>query len=850
MNTQDHKQALPPGFRLGNYRVVRVLGAGGFGVTYLCEHGGLGVTVAVKEYLPNDIAVRSGSAVAPKSAADREGYAWGLSRFLDEARTLARFEHSNVVRVRDYFEANGTAYIVMDYEDGEPLDRVLERKGTLTEAQIKRVLLPIVAGLRQVHAAGFLHRDVKPANIFIRRSDESPVLLDFGSARQALSSRSRSVTAIASAGYSPPEQYESGGEQGPWTDIYALSALCYRAITGIAPVEATRRQSRLLRGEDDPLPRLAEVAGGRCSRAFLTAVDRGLRVVERERQGSLDEWRAELEGGAGETVNASTAVRPAPREGRGLTTPAEIEGGRSRRPLGVIALLLAGLLVQAVALWELLDFVLGRSLRRSRSSGEVDADVMSGLLALPVAAAVALALLGRRPKREVIALLLVGLVVQVVALWELVTVLGRARGVVYGLLVLPGAAAVSVVLLGWQRAAGRLRWRAWGQRLLRRMKYGSAPTDWLRRIRMRKWRKAAERGDATAPRRYRAAWLLCGIAVAVAVFLYFATVQGNRVAVASPEPVPAQGMVPEQEEAEGHTTATEIVSRGLSTTVQPIALRKAGPMVGDRFRDCPECPEMAVLPAGSYRMGSPSYEQGRQENEGPVHEVTIAAPFAIGVYEVTVAEFGRFVDETGYPAGSSCITFDGGADRGWRNPGFRQNGRHPAACVSWNDARVYAGWLSQKTGEEYRLPSESEWEYAARAGTSAARPWGEGESGQCRHANGADASAKDHPLVRAASCRDEHERAAPVGSFGANGWGLHDMLGNVWEWTEDCWNDSYAGASSDGSAWEFGNCARRVLRGGSWFNEPSYLRAANRGRVTTGVRSSIIGFRVARTLGS
>ena len=470
MNTQDHKQALPPGFRLGSYRVMRVLGAGGFGVTYLCEHGGLGVTVAVKEYLPNDIAVRSGNAVAPKSTADREGYQWGLSRFLDEARTLARFEHRNVVRVRDYFEANGTAYIVMDYEDGEPLDSVLERKGTLTEAQIKRVLLPIVAGLRQMHAAGFLHRDVKPANIFIRRSDESPVLLDFGSARQALSSRSRSVTAIASAGYSPPEQYESDGEQGPWTDIYALSALCYRAITAMAPVEATRRQSRLLRDEEDPLPRLAEVAGGRCSRAFLEAVDRGLRVVERERQGSLDEWWAELEGGAGEAANASTAVRPAPREGRGLTTPAEIEGGRSRRPLGVIALLLVGLLVQAVALWELLG-VLGRSLRRSRSSGEIDPDVMSGLLALPVAAAVALALLGRRPKREVIALLLVGLVVQVVALWELVTVLGSARGVVYGF------EGRGVRLAGPPRSYRRLRRTAWmaaGSRLAALASLGSA----------------------------------------------------------------------------------------------------------------------------------------------------------------------------------------------------------------------------------------------------------------------------------------------------------------------------------------------------------------------------------------
>ena len=385
MNTQDHKQALPPGFRLGSYRVVRVLGAGGFGVTYLCEHGGLGVTVAVKEYLPNDIAVRSGNAVAPKSTADRVGYQWGLSRFLDEARTLARFEHRNVVRVRDYFEANGTAYIVMDYEDGEPLDRVLERTGTLTETQIKRLLLPIVAGLRQMHAAGFLHRDVKPANIFIRRSNESPVLLDFGSARQALGRLSRSVTAIASSGYSPPEQYESGGGQGPWTDIYALSALCYRAITGVAPVEATRRQSRLLRGEDDPLPSLAEVAGGRCSQAFLAAVDRGLRVVEGERQGSLDEWWAELEGRA--IGQATSHLVPPSHRGRKVVR-------QDPKPLA-----------------------------------ENQAERMPA------------------PKR-----------------------------------------------------------------------------------------------------RYRAAWLLCGMAVAVSVFLYFAIVQGVAVSVASPEPAPGPGMDPEGEE--------------------------------------------------------------------------------------------------------------------------------------------------------------------------------------------------------------------------------------------------------------------------------------------------------------
>ena len=275
MSGEDHKQALPAGFQLGAYHVVRVLGVGGFGVTYLCEHAGLGVQVAVKEYLPNEIAVRDGTEVHPKSAGDREGFEWGLSRFLDEARTLARFEHPNVVRVRDCFEANNTAYIVMDYEDGEPLDALLRRHGTLTEAQLKRVLLPVADGLRQVHAAGFLHRDIKPSNIFVRRSDESPVLLDFGSARQALGRRSRSMTAIASAGYSPPEQYESNGAQGAWTDIYALSALCYRAITGDTPMEATGRQSQLLRSQTDPLPKLAETPAAGYSPAFLEAADWG-----------------------------------------------------------------------------------------------------------------------------------------------------------------------------------------------------------------------------------------------------------------------------------------------------------------------------------------------------------------------------------------------------------------------------------------------------------------------------------------------------------------------------------------------------------------------------------------------
>ena len=182
---------------------------------------------------------------------------------------------------------NRTAYIVMDYEEGEALDRVLERRGTLSEAQLKRVLLPMVDGLKEVHAAGYLHRDIKPSNVFVRRADESPVLLDFGSARQALGRKSKSLTAVASAGYSPPEQYESEGEQGPWTDIYALSALCYRAMTGMVPIEAPRRTNRLLQRRPDPMAKLVKEQPAGYSKAFLAGVDQGLELIVSDRPSSL-----------------------------------------------------------------------------------------------------------------------------------------------------------------------------------------------------------------------------------------------------------------------------------------------------------------------------------------------------------------------------------------------------------------------------------------------------------------------------------------------------------------------------------------------------------------------------------
>ena len=240
---------------------------------------------------------------------------------------------------------------------------------------------------------------------------------------------------------------------------------------------------------------------------------------------------------------------------------------------------------------------------------------------------------------------------------------------------------------------------------------------------------------------------------------------------------------------------------------------------GYRFRDCGGCPEMVVIPAGDFMMGSPTSEEGRHYNEGPAHHVRIARPFAVGVYKVTRGEFARFIGATGHLMGDSCRTYEDGewkerSGRDWRDPGYEQTDRHPVTCVSWADAQAYAGWLSDETGEGYRLLSESEWEYVARAGTVTARYWVGDERVQCRYANGGDEAFKRRQAGwkwRIASCDDGHAWTSPVGSYRGNDFGLRDVLGNVWEWVEDCWNGGYHGAPRDGRVRVSGDCGLRVF---------------------------------------
>lgn len=271
---------------------------------------------------------------------------------------------------------------------------------------------------------------------------------------------------------------------------------------------------------------------------------------------------------------------------------------------------------------------------------------------------------------------------------------------------------------------------------------------------------------------------------------------------------------------------------------------------GTTIRDCDTCPEMVVIPAGQFVQGAPQTDADRLANEGPLRLVAIDYDLAISRYEITRAQFASFAADTGH-AGVGCKTYTGGwetaVDRSWRSPGFEQDDTHPVTCISWNDAQAYIEWLNNKTGQTYRLPSASEWEYAARAGIGSGGTETADPTQTCKSANVADRSTGAiYPGWDIIDCRDNYVHTAPVGSFQANAFGIHDMIGNVFEWVTDCWNDSYVDAPSDGAAWVNGDCGYRVLRGGSWFTPPEYVRAAFRNRFDADYRSSSFGFRVAR----
>jgi serine/threonine protein kinase/HAMP domain-containing protein len=281
--------ALPLGFRLHEYRIDAILGQGGFGIAYAATDVNLNASVVIKEYLPEGFAFRAEDyTVSARTDEDQDFYQSGLDSFLVEARTLATFRHPNIVRVARFFEANRTAYMVLEFERGQSLKQWHAKRAHVPEATIVELLAPLLDGLAAVHAAGYLHRDIKPDNIYVRDEDGSLVLLDFGSARQTASEKQDAGT-IVTPGYGPIEQYAGGGRQGPWTDIYSLGATLFWLVTGKKPVDAPSRLA-----DPDPQPQAEELCRGRYSPEFLRAIDWALRMHPSHRPQDVEQFRSAL----------------------------------------------------------------------------------------------------------------------------------------------------------------------------------------------------------------------------------------------------------------------------------------------------------------------------------------------------------------------------------------------------------------------------------------------------------------------------------------------------------------------------------------------------------------------------
>lgn len=268
-------------------------------------------------------------------------------------------------------------------------------------------------------------------------------------------------------------------------------------------------------------------------------------------------------------------------------------------------------------------------------------------------------------------------------------------------------------------------------------------------------------------------------------------------------------------------------------------------------RDCDGCPLLVHLEKGSFTRGSANDDPSADESEHPRHKVTIEKPFAIAAHPVTLREYEAFVAATSRETGPGCYTLtDTGwrvdKNASWRAPGFPQTPLDPVVCISWHDATAYAAWLSSRTGKTYRLPSEAEWEFAARGGTTGENFWGEDSTLACVFANVNDLTAKNKVAKAAENCTDGFMHTSPVGHFQPNPFGLYDILGNAWVWLADCWQDDYTAAPRDGSAHVSNNCQNRVLRGSSWTDTPGPVRIGARENRPPEGRYSIAGFRLAR----
>ncbi len=755
--TQRSPIFLPHGTILaGQYRVGRVLGRpGGFGITYLGWDVNLQQRVAIKEYLPREIAQRMPNSleVNVHTADDKRGFEFGKEQFLREARIVAKLDHPNIVRVRNFFNANATAYLVMDYYEGMSLGDYLSSVRNKLEPELAVPLVkPILEGLQYVHERGLVHRDLKPHNIYLAAIGR-PIVLDFGAARQAAGDRVQSLSVVLTEGYAPLEQYQRRAVQGPWTDVYGVAATLYRMIAGAAPPIALDRIGR------DPVE---DGGWSAVPPTLVPALRMALAVRPSDRYQSATEFLAALErflsGTApagslmgGEKLSATTPFVPLIAEPPPTAAPATVDASPA-------AALRPGLLEAAVQTPAPAARAFPAAHHERQPAAALTPPAVSPAAPLPAAAIAPRAVQAPAPAP---------------APFKLPGSLPERP--------LDGAGAVLAA-----RAASP-----------------AAPLH----------RRASDVLPPAPPppsrRKSRAVPLMLLLGAGAIIGYVLLHPPGDAKPAAKPT----------------STLVATPASPSVVPETRPLTEPLAAPVVATPL----PLPLLVTLPGGQLRLNDSATGGGSR--------VAGIEALKMGRTEVTVAQFREFVQRTGYDnprwQNYPCESA-GGRLPDWQDPGYAQREESPVVCVSWADANAYTQWLSRETGQPYRLPTEAEWEYAARAGTTSRYWWG---------------NDPDEGMVACQSCPPKvPTQPVAVTSFPANPFGLYETLGNVREWTCSRY-ESYASAAAERCG-SISEAAQVAVRGGSWQQPAEALQASYREAYEPYRRNVWTGFRVVQDLRS
>jgi len=926
---------------IGKYKIIRELGAGGFGAVYLAEDPNLGEKVAIKVFRIKDVA-----AVRDITSATGDAGEVLKKRFLDEAKILRRLSSSpHIVSMHDFDTLeDGTPYYVMPYLPRCLVDEIgrdaftRDKLEKLEEDQYPRalpfiktldVLKQTLEGLKVVHKAGLVHRDIKPANLLLEGEGNlfKVVLCDFGIAKLPEGDNTGTGVGMGSPNYVSPEQRASAKYVDSRSDVFSVGVLAYRMLTGSVPlVTGNQAPKNFIPALNDELNDLVMASmefepekRPRDAADFLNQLlkaeaalsgdfdtqetsgtwqDQGqsnirnelLPLYEKIKEAWLNDGVIDHE--EHEMFSAMAAVVDVNDEDlNALIAQVEQDHEKTIKPIqNFIRLIdkrikeqikpdqpalnpstLASLKMASQSLtWDESKFqtilqwriaqessnshsaedekhktqsnTKSKSAKKEKAQGD-SANSSKGLIGLMILILVSSLVYGgwwftdyqtkqaEIQEQKVLAKKIAQESEQ--KAWQQALSQNTPEGYQLYLDTWPQGTNKSKAENALQALAEQARiaklsseeqqidQTKQAQSKLKQLGYrltetGNLDTRTQKAIlAFEKQEKLLETGEVDTT-------LISALNTAIE---RQKTLLAKQAAKEKEDAKKARNKVEAKKEAEER--AARIASQKLAEKARLAkekqeyeVLANLKLALGETFKDCSNCPKMVIIPAGSFQMGS-----NESSDEQPIHRVKIAEPFAMGQYEVTWAQYQPCID-------AGVCSSDGDQGYGKAN--------RPAINVNWDDAQTYAKWLSNKTGKHYRLPSESEWEYAARAGSTTEYSWGNTINHDLAN------YGSDYCCGGKVESKDKWLNTSPVGSFKANAFGLYDMHGNVWEWTQDCWNDSYSGAPSTNKAWDGGDCAMRVLRGGSWYSLPDGLRSAIRGRGTASIRGYDIGFRLVQ----